>query len=175
MGGSSDYVYAQASTPAPTPTNTPTPTPTATATPRPTNTPTPTPTPRPTNTPVPTPTPTPIPPPTKPSGLKASLASPTSVRLEWKDSAGETFYELERRAVDGTGQMLKVLGPNTTTFTDRGLVAGKTYEYRLRASNPGGSSDYAYVRISAPEPTNKPTPTPTDTNTQRTTATTELT
>jgi len=70
--------------------------------------------------------------PKKPSSVKAKVVSATSVKISWSKAADVTGYEVHRMtAQSGTYKLLK-----TTTgasFTNTGLLAGKTYSYKIRA------------------------------------------
>src|SRR5262249_40556740 len=71
-----------------------------------------------------------------PSQLTATSVSPTSVLLAWQDnSRRERSYLLERSASSaGDGFVeLASLPPNTTTYTDTGVVGATDYWYRVSA------------------------------------------
>ncbi|HEY7115245.1 MAG TPA: fibronectin type III domain-containing protein [Tepidisphaeraceae bacterium] len=73
-----------------------------------------------------------------PTGL-VTTPSPTSVALSWNDSTGETGYRIER--FNGVNwAAIATTGANVTSFTNTGLVKGRTYYYRIRAINAGGDS-----------------------------------
>jgi predicted phage tail protein len=77
-----------------------------------------------------------------PTGLKAELVAPRAIKLTWNDVASETGYVIERR-VDGTTEpyaRVGTVGADVTTFTQDGLLAGKTYLYRVRSVNAVGTS-----------------------------------
>ncbi len=82
--------------------------------------------------------------PSAPTGLAATVLSPTAVSLAWTDtSTTKDSFEIERRANDGSFLLVAVTGANTTTFNDTGLSELTRYEYRVRATNAGGDSAYA--------------------------------
>ena len=73
-----------------------------------------------------------------------SVAPPTSlsvtpsvgaITLNWQDAANnELGYAVERRINGGTWQILAVLGPNRTTYSDEfGLSASQSYQYRVKS------------------------------------------
>jgi hypothetical protein len=43
---------------------------------------------------------------------------------------------------EGNYREIATVGPNITTYTDKGLVPGKTYFYRIRAFSQTGYSEY---------------------------------
>lgn len=74
--------------------------------------------------------------------------------LTWTDNApNETTHHVERtQAADvaacqaaGGWTEIVTLGANVTTFTDAAVSEGVTYCYRVKASNPAGSSPYSNV------------------------------
>jgi titin len=74
-----------------------------------------------------------------PTGLVATPASTTSIALTWNNTTGETAYKIERW--NGKAWvLLATVGADVTTYTNTGLAAGKTYYYRIRATNTGGDS-----------------------------------
>jgi titin len=82
-----------------------------------------------------------------PTGLDATLAAPRAVVVEWNDVDGETGYVIERR-VDGSADPFAPVGQtaaNVTRFTQDGLLAGKTYLYRVRARQGDASSEPSNV------------------------------
>jgi titin len=75
--------------------------------------------------------------PAAPTGLTTTLASTTSVTLNWVDNATtETAYLVEVSTDGGTTfstLTTPALGANTRRYTATGLVAGTTYVYRVSA------------------------------------------
>lgn len=105
-------------------------------------------------------------PPAAPTQLSVSAATQTSLKLTWVDnSTNETGFVIERSDDDGaTFGAIKTVGANGTnsaTYTDDNdgnfLTSGKTYYYRVKAINAGGSSAYTNVASGRTLP---PTPTP---------------
>jgi hypothetical protein len=71
------------------------------------------------------------------------------LHLTWTDTASnEDGFRIERKmGTQGTFTQMATVGANITSYTDSGLVAGKTYCYRVQAFNvAGNSSVVAYVR-----------------------------
>ncbi len=84
--------------------------------------------------------------PAAPSGLTATSQSSTQINLSWVDNAGnETGYKIERRTGAGAWTQIATPAANATTYSDAGLAAGTTYEYRVRATGAGGDSAYSNV------------------------------
>lgn len=77
---------------------------------------------------------------TAPSGLTASAVGTSAVDLSWTDrSLYESAFEIERD--DGSIVVTFDVPANTTTHTDSGLDSYTLYTYRIRAMDPGGTSD----------------------------------
>lgn len=87
-----------------------------------------------------------ITPPSPPSGLTATPSSDSRIDLVWTDNSDtETGFEIDRRESGGTFAEVTSVGANVTTFGDTGLDPNTTYEYRVRACNGGGCSDYSNI------------------------------
>jgi len=83
------------------------------------------------------------PPPLAPTNLVAQATSSTRVALMWTDNAiDEDSYLLERCQDAGCVNFVRVatLTANTVTYTDTGLTAGTTYQYRVLAHNDNGDA-----------------------------------
>lgn len=79
--------------------------------------------------------------PTAPSNLTATLASTTQVNLAWHDNAGpKQGFIVERRTGGGAFAELARVADGVTTYSDTGLVPGKTYAWRVSAWNAAGPS-----------------------------------
>jgi len=105
--------------------------------------------------PKPTPTPTPQPP-SAPSDLVATSTNPQSTSLSWIDTAtNESGFRVERAEDGGNFQSLTSVPPNSTSFQDVAVVAGKTYRYRVIALNQSGESTPS-TEASATVPTPPP-------------------
>jgi len=78
--------------------------------------------------------------PVKPSGLIAAVSG-TSVKLNWADnSSNETGFKIER-SLDGVAfGLLETVAANAKIYTDAAVVSGKSYTYRVRATNLSGDS-----------------------------------
>ena len=82
--------------------------------------------------------------PAAPSSLTAAALSSTQIKLAWSDVTGETAYAVER-SLDGVGGWVSVYNapPDSTGFTDDGLLADTSYFYRVTAVGQFGSSSFA--------------------------------
>ena len=79
-----------------------------------------------------------------PTSFTATAGSGSSVVLQWVDnSAAETGFQIERRALNGDYALLQTLASNTTTFTDTTALPGVLYEYRVRYRYATGDSAWA--------------------------------
>ena len=90
-------------------------------------------------------------PPSVPTGLAGAVASATQINLTWTastDSAGVLAgYNVSR---NGT----KVGTPNTTSYSDTGLLAGTAYTYTVSAYDKAGntSAQSSSISVSTPAP-----------------------
>lgn len=97
--------------------------------------------------------------PATPDNLNAVVSEmDIAVELSWQDNSdNESGFVLERKlnsaGEEGFSQILGDLDPDTSLITDDAdLEAGKAYEYRVKAFNEAGDSDYsnwAYAYIHA--------------------------
>jgi hypothetical protein len=80
-------------------------------------------------------------PPSAPANTVATSTNPQSAAVSWVDTASdESGFRIERAEDTGQFQSLTNLPPNSTSFLDTSVQAGKTYRYRVIASNQGGDS-----------------------------------
>jgi hypothetical protein len=78
-----------------------------------------------------------------PADLSAGAISSGGIALTWVDNAAnETQYEVWRSTAGsaGTYSRLAELGANSTGYLDSSLVAGKSYCYKVKATNPEGGA-----------------------------------
>jgi hypothetical protein len=89
--------------------------------------------------------------PAAPSALAAWTVSPLEIALCWTDNAkDETAFKIERRRRDdGTWQQVWQVGANVTNYNSTGLDGGTMYEFRVRAYNALGNSDYSSIAEAA--------------------------
>ena len=85
-----------------------------------------------------------LPAPAVPANFQAIAASGTRVDLSWKDqSNNELGFAIERSTDGVTFYLADTVGAAHVSYSDLTVQPGKTYFYRVRAYNPGGSSAYA--------------------------------
>lgn len=94
-------------------------------------------------------------PPATPGLSKISRSSDTQHVLSWSHSGGATGFSIERRDyVDGAWGAWRVVGAANSTsarsYTDAGTVAGRAYQWRMRARNSVGYSAYSGVSLVTP-------------------------
>jgi len=88
---------------------------------------------------------TPPVPPSTPANLSASGISSTSILLTWeRTSDNEQSFDLER-APGGTvtWTTLPSPGAGSTSYTDNSLSPATSYDYRIRARNSAGTSEWS--------------------------------
>ncbi len=87
--------------------------------------------------------------PTAPSNLTSTAAGATQIDLSWTastDNVGVTGYLVERCQGSGCTAFTQVATPATTTYSDTGLTANTTYNYRVRATDAAGNlSSYSNI------------------------------
>ncbi len=82
--------------------------------------------------------------PATPQNLRGTALSASSITLHWGQIDGEYGWKLERRAPDAeVWQPIADLGWDVTSYTDTGLSTATAYDYRVRAWNGAGDSDYS--------------------------------
>jgi len=64
-----------------------------------------------------------------------------SIRIRWTDVANETGYRIEQDTDE-----IAVVGAGVTDFLVTGLTPGVSYDFRIRAYNAAGNSNYSDVR-----------------------------
>lgn len=89
-----------------------------------------------------------------PTNLAAVTVSDSVAELTWEDNSdNEEGFQLDRRIVGGEWNILTILDPNVSMFTDGSIVAGAAYEYRIVAFSSGWFSDYVFSEIAINAPT----------------------
>lgn len=80
-----------------------------------------------------------------PSALTATAGN-SEVQLSWVNNAtNATNIVIERAGSDAIFAEIATLAPTATTYTNSGLTAGSTYQYKIRAKAAGFYSDYSNV------------------------------
>lgn len=106
-----------------------------------------------------------LPVPSTPLALEAVSAGHDAAVLVWEDTSNNEVRFLIERAEDGGDfTPLAAVDANTDVYRDITVQAGKSYEYRVRAQNAAGASDYSniagvVVQVIDAEPTTPATPT----------------
>jgi len=111
-----------------------------------------------------TPAPPDTTPPTAPTNLTATAASPSQINLAWTastDNVGVTGYLVERCTGAACSVFVQISAPTATIFSDSGLTASTSYSYRVRAtdaaSNLSTLSVISTTKTSASPDTTSPT------------------
>lgn len=85
-------------------------------------------------------------PPAAPTDLAATTASFSQIDLTWTDNAtNETGFKIERCTGANCTDFAQIatVGANVIAYSNTGLTASTSYNYRVRAYNGGGDSDYS--------------------------------
>lgn len=81
-----------------------------------------------------------------PGNLHTGTVSGSSIQLLWSDTTpGETRFELSKQIVGSPSPTIITVGANTTSYTDSGLSPGANIDYRIRACDGLGCSDWSGV------------------------------
>jgi len=80
-----------------------------------------------------------------PTNLTVVGGKNDELELRWNDNSGnETGFEIYRKELpDGSSSLIATTSSNQTSYVNTGLIANKTYEYRIRAISIAGYSDYS--------------------------------
>ncbi len=96
-----------------------------------------------------------LPPPVTPAGLAATVASSTSISLQWNSASFASGYRIERRNESGGFAVVASVASSdlaTQSFTDTGLAVNTAYGYRVIATHANVESlpsDTAYASTPA--------------------------
>ena len=84
-------------------------------------------------------------PPLAPSGLSATAVSSSRIDLAWTENAtNEDGFRIERSpGGQNNWSQIATVGTDVTSFSDTGLPAGTSYDYRVRAYAASGNSGYS--------------------------------
>ena len=89
--------------------------------------------------------------PDAPAKVKAVSSSYNKIKLTWAASEGAASYAVYR-ATSSTGKFTKLADVAATTYYNTSLTCGKTYYYKLKATNKAGASGYSAVVSARPVP-----------------------
>lgn len=82
--------------------------------------------------------------PAAPTGLVAVARSAFRIDLGWTDNADdETGFQIERKMEGGSWTTLASVEAGATAYADEGLLSETRYDYRVRAWNTVGTSDWS--------------------------------
>jgi hypothetical protein len=82
--------------------------------------------------------------PAAPTALALGTVTSGSVSLNWTDNAtSETGYQVERAPAGGGFTTIAALAANATAHVDTTVSPATAYDYRVRATNAAGNSDYS--------------------------------
>ena len=99
--------------------------------------------------------------PTAPTSLTAAAESESQVNLSWSastDNVGVTRYRIERCKGAGCSSFTQIATTTTTTYNNTGLVASRSYSYRVSATDAANNlSDYSDIASAATPDTTAPT------------------
>jgi uncharacterized protein YxeA len=86
--------------------------------------------------------------PNTPSNLTATTVSSSQINLTWVDNDNaETGFKIERCTGMGCSDFVQIttVGANVTSYSNTGITASTNYNYRVRAYNAVGDSDYSNI------------------------------
>ncbi|ACU61654.1 reprolysin-like metallopeptidase [Chitinophaga pinensis] len=84
---------------------------------------------------------------TSPTGLSDSAITATSATITWADVSGAVSYDVDYKAVADTTWISAAAGITVTGVNLTGLLAGHTYDYRVRSHCASDSSSYAVGQL----------------------------
>lgn len=99
--------------------------------------------------PAPNPPITPIPVvtiPNAPTDLKGVLSTPIPSQFDliWTDASNnEDGFKIERKSGTDAYSLLTTLSQNSVTYSDKGIISGTNYTYRVYSFNSKGNSSYS--------------------------------
>ena len=86
-------------------------------------------------------------PPNKPSNLRGTVVGDNRIDLQWTDNSwNETGFTIERK-IDNVFTPIVTVEAGVTSYSDTDLSTTHNVNYRLKANNAIGSSDYAPVSV----------------------------
>src|SRR5207245_2666065 len=99
--------------------------------------------------------------PAAPTSLTATTASSTQINPTWTDNSNnEDGFRIERCQGAGCANFAEIatVAANVVSYSDTGLTAATTYQYRVRAYNTGGNSAYSNTATATTSATATPPP-----------------
>jgi chitodextrinase len=100
-------------------------------------------------------------PPSAPSSLRATASSTGQINLTWADNSWtEEGIQVYRSSPGAPYVRIASLSAGSTSYSDRGLVSGLSYSYKVDAYNDGGTSAFsneATATLLANQPPTAPT------------------
>jgi len=78
--------------------------------------------------------------------IARSTTKVTSIKISWDKISGATKYAVYR-ATSKSGTYKKIGSTSSASYTDGSVSAGKTYYYKIKATNGTSSADSAYSNI----------------------------
>ncbi len=97
--------------------------------------------------------------PGKPSINSFTAVSTSSIKISWGSVSGATKYRVDRRKSTETNYKTLTTSCTSRTYTDKGLVAGSLYYYRVYAINSAGTSKRSETYAAYTKPSTPGTPT----------------
>lgn len=88
-----------------------------------------------------------LPLPTVPANLGATFVAGSGVRLNWNDSTNESGFEIEWRYSNWVWTPLTNPPANTITYLDTAAALNTSLEYRIRAVNGTGPSNWSNIAL----------------------------
>ncbi|MEZ0608533.1 fibronectin type III domain-containing protein [Fibrella sp. WM1] len=89
-------------------------------------------------------------PPNAPTNLQLTLVSASQIDLSWADGGGATSFFVQRAEGSGSFGNIDNLDASKTTYADRTVQVGKTYSYRISATNVSGNALSEVKTITVP-------------------------
>jgi Galactose oxidase-like, Early set domain/Bacterial Ig domain/Glyoxal oxidase N-terminus/Fibronectin type III domain/Kelch motif len=100
-----------------------------------------------------------VPVPAPPSTLTATAPSSSQINLSWTDNSNnEDGFRIEQCQGAGCTNFAEIatVGANVVNYSNTGLTASTTYQYRVRAYNSGGNSAYSNIASATTSPPTAP-------------------
>jgi hypothetical protein len=91
-------------------------------------------------------------PPDAPANLTAGSVGRGTVKLGWADRSNNEQHFCVERSDSASGGFVQIatVGAGVRNYEDKAVSGGRTYYYRVRASNGGGNSAYSNTASARP-------------------------